>query len=361
MEMKVSIGILLGGLILSLPGKAEDIVKTGSGVPVRVAAAKIEKLSEIIGANSTVEPISFVNVKAKVTGNVETVMADLGDLIQPGQVLLNIDPILLLAAEKSGQAEMTKVSTELKNSRLMLERQTALFSQNLIAKVDLENARASLDSARYEYARCLEHLTTIRQNLKYATVSSPLAGVIKDRQVNPGELVQNGDLLFTVGRIDSIYVVANVAQEKLPRVHMGQEAEIVFDSFPHQVVPGYVGKIDPSTDPKTRTFPTYIKVKNPQLRFKPGLSAYARLKYPHHSLTIPSLAVIERGGEAIVFVVENSRAHIRPVKVRPGPLGKSEVIEGLREGEQVVYYGLKSLKDNDAVDVEKAGGKNYEG
>ncbi|MGH8604134.1 MAG: efflux RND transporter periplasmic adaptor subunit, partial [Gammaproteobacteria bacterium] len=219
----------------------------------------------------------------------------------------------------------------------------------------------SLDSARFEYARCPEQLATIRQNLKYATVRSPLAGVIKDRKVNPGEVVQNGDLLFTVGRIDSIYVVANVAQEKLPRVHIGQEAEIVFDSFPQQVVTGYVGKIDPSTDPKTRTFPTYIRVKNPQLRFKPGLSAYARLKYQHYSLTIPSLAVIERGGEAIVFVAKNSRVHLRPVKVQPGPLGKSEVIEGLKEGEEVVYYGLKSLKDNDTVDVGNAGGKDFEG
>jgi len=344
-----------------MASKAELAVKAESAVPVRVAPAKMEALSEIIGANSTVEPISFVNVKARVTGNVETVAVDLGDLIQPGQILLNIDPTLLLAAEKSGQAEMTKVSNELKNSRLNLERQTALFSQNLIATVDLENARASLDSARFEYARCLEQMTTIRQNLKYTTVSSPLAGVIKDRNVNPGEMVQDGDLLFTVGRIDSIYVVANVAQEKLSRVNIGQEAEIVFDSFPHEVITGYVGKIDPSTDLETRTFRTYIKVKNPQLRFKPGLSAYARLKYQHYSLTIPSLAVIERGGEAIVFVVENSRVHLRPVKVQPGPLGKSKVIEGLKEGEEVVYYGLKSLKDNDTVDAKKAGGKDFEG
>ncbi len=130
-----ALGLLLGGLILWLgvPGKAENLVKTGSGVPVRVAPAKIEQLSEIIGANSTVEPISLVNVKAKVTGNVETVMVDLGDLIQPGQLLLDIDPTLLLAAEKSAQAEMTKASTELKNSRLMLERQTVLYSQSLIA------------------------------------------------------------------------------------------------------------------------------------------------------------------------------------------------------------------------------------
>ena len=328
---------------------------TESGVPVKVEAGRMEPLSEIIGANSLVQPMSIVKLTSRVASIVNKVPVDIGQLVKQGDVLAEFDPFLLEATLNAARDNVAKAKTDLENNRLNLERVTALYNQKLLAKADLEAGQLSMDTAQAIYSASVAAEEKARLDLEIGTIIiAPIVSVVQERNINPGENVKDGDSLFNLGRIDSVMVVANVAEEKIGNVRLGQTAEVVFDSFPNQVETGEIVKIDPITDPLTRTFKAYIKVANPDLKYKPGLSAYARIKYQRFALTIPAVAVITNAGQASVFVVENSRARLRPVKIEPAPFGRVAVVEGLKEGERVVYYGLLKLKDNDLVAAENS-------
>jgi membrane fusion protein (multidrug efflux system) len=199
-------------------------------------------------------------------------------------------------------------------------------------------------------------------DLQNTTVKSPSDGVIMkrpsspsqivERIASPGEIVQAGNVLLLLGEMRSIMVVANVPEEKVGSVYLKQRAEVVFDAYRNTVLSGAVVKIDPQINPEKRTFKAYIRIEDPKLKLTPGLSAYARLEHKRKALTIPRLAMIKNADEATVFVVETSRARLRRIKTGAELLHKVEVLSGLKEGEEVVYYGLLGLKDNDLVNVE---------
>lgn len=330
------------------PGKAKA---AGLGQPIQVASAAVQDVGEVIGANATVDALTDVDLKGLVAARVLSVPADLGMMFRQGAVLAELDRTLLAAALKASQDDVAKATIELANSRLQYQRNSDLYAQGLIPKVDLEDAEARLKSAEASAATASHALAQARYNYDNAVIRAPVDSVIKARQIDPGESVKVGDPLFTLGRLDAIYAVAQVAEEKIAKVMVGQEAEIVFDAYPNETVKGKVAKIDPNTDPKTRTFPVYVRIENRDLKYRPGLSAYVRLKYARQALVVPSIAVIQNSKEATVFVVESDRARLRPVKVESATLGRTIVMSGLEPGDKVVTFGLFHLSDNDRVNL----------
>jgi multidrug efflux pump subunit AcrA (membrane-fusion protein) len=427
----VLIGLLLwiGSIVLETRRtfNPESARRHGNGVAVKVAAAAVEDLSEVIGANAITEPTLSVDVKAEVSGRVKVVTVDVGKTVGPGDRLAEIDPMVYTAAFKFAQDNVVKTKSdldkitqqsvtlreewkaalaaareglaraqvELQNAEVATKRSKALYDQQVIAKAELEategrvavakaaqatavqdltkaqdqvaNADVTIqalqDTAKSNYTKALEELTRAEQDLGNVVVKSPVAGVVMKRPAGPGQLVERivsvgefvskGAVLLSLADLQSVMVVANVAEEKVGSVQLGQEAEVVFDSYRESVLTGRVEKIDPQTDPEKRTFKAYIRVQDPKLKLTPGLSAYARIKNPNRALAIPRLALVRNAGEASVFVVENSRARIRPIKVGAELAQKVEVLEGLKEGDQVVYFGLLGLKEDDLVNVLK--------
>jgi RND family efflux transporter MFP subunit len=144
-----------------------------------------------------------------------------------------------------------------------------------------------------------------------------------------------------------------VPEDKISYVHVQQEAEVLFESFPNEVFTGEVVKIDPHADPQTRTFNVFIKMPNSNLRLKPGLTGFARIKNYKTALAIPTISVMNPVGEsATIFTVDqNAQVHIRRVKIGVSASGLTEIIEGLQEGDNVITTGVQFLKDGDKVQI----------
>jgi RND family efflux transporter MFP subunit len=156
-----------------------------------------------------------------------------------------------------------------------------------------------------------------------------------------------------LGIIDKIYMLAKVAEEKISYVHQNMTAEVLFDSFPNDPLKGIIAKIDPNTDPKTRTFIAYVEIPNRDLKLTPGLTGFTRINYSKNALVVPSIAVINPVGEnATVFVVGGDLiAHIKRVKTGLSAGGRTEILEGLKEGDRVAFAGIQALKEGDKVEV----------
>lgn len=344
----------------------------GIGVPVKVAEARIEELPEVIGASSLAETTSVIAVNTHLDGWIKAVYVNIGQVVSKGDKLVELDPKLFVAAVKTAKDNLAKAKTDLGNSRLSWQRTSNLYYQGVVAKVTLEEAVAAWRKAQFDYTKSQEEFEVAQYNLERVVISALADGVVMGRSggsvrdpieaarpiVNPGEVVRANDSLLSLGELRSIIAVANVPQEKISGIYIRQKAEVVFDSYPNEVLSGHVEKIDPQIDPETRTFKAYIKLDKPKPTLKPGLSAYARLQHKRDVLTIPRTALIKNAGESTVFVVENSRARLRRVTTGVEVSGKVEVVSGLKAGEQVVYYGLLGLKDNDRINLQTLSGSN---
>lgn len=322
-------------------------------MPVKLSQAKIETIHDIIGASGQTQEFERVILTARITQPVVSVRVKIGDKVKKGQILVEFEKKLLKAIINEAKESLNKSMTNLDYKKLNYNRLLNLYNQNLIAKAELEKADEQVKIAQWEYSQAIHQSEKAMQDLDYATVKSSITGIILEKSINPGETPKLDAPLVILGIIDDIFMMAKVAEDKISYVQLNQEVEVSFDSFRNEVFKGTVTKIDPVTEPKTRTFIAYIKIHNKGLRLTPGLTGFARIKNYKTSLAVPAVSIINPVGEtATVFVVDsNSIVHIRRVKIGVSAGGFTEIVEGLREGETVVTAGIEFLKDGDRINV----------
>jgi RND family efflux transporter MFP subunit len=333
--------------------KAAVARQAGKGVPVKTTTVKLEDIEETIGGNFEVEPLSSVDVYSLISSNeIKDIKADLGTTVNAKQLLITLDDTLVLSALKAAESEVQKTEMALANDRVQYNRLQELYSKGYATSLQVEEAQLKIKTAEANYADALKVLQQAKEDVKNATIVAPVKGIITQRKVDPGQSVKANTLLMTIANINNVFVVASIAEEKAGRIFLGQDADIVFDSYPNLNVSGKVYKIEPGIDTKKRAFNVYIKVQNKGYQFKPGMAGYARLKFHFKGLVIPSLALIKNQNVSTVFVVENKTAHLRQIKVEREFYDKVEVVSGLKEGEEVVYYGQLNLRDGDTVNTQ---------
>jgi HlyD family secretion protein len=290
------------------------------------------------------------------------------------------------ATLESAQSALAHAAGEVERSRQHVQRIKAIYEQKLLPKAELEKANSTLEAAqaRYQEARekllrtqrdlraevdkaeamleaakvlhqeAREKLVQARKEVQNTSVVSPVSGVIMERLVNPGEISQSAQPLLTIGRIDQVLVEAKIAEERVADISPQQSAAVTFNAFPNEVLEGEIIKIKPVTDAETKTFLIYVKLANRDGKLTPGLTGFVRIKKPHETLTVPSIALISPTGpqESTIFVVDNGAfAKIRRVKVGVVAEGMTQIIGGLAEGEQVVVVGQMALRDGDQVRI----------
>jgi RND family efflux transporter MFP subunit len=329
--------------------------RLGQPIPVMVAPAATRELREVVGATGEVAPFAFVSLTARVTARVDRVDADLGDVVSPGKVLVRLDADPLRAAVARAESELQQATGDATRAGQQLERVRRVFDQRVVPVTDLEAAEGTLAAAEARKSEATEKLVRARLDLHNADVTSPVVGIVTERLVNAGETPEPNQKLFTIGRIDPVLVVAKVSEEHAGAIHLQQPATVTFGAFPNDVSRGEVVKLDPVADPETRTLKVFVRIPNPDLKLKPGLTAFVRLERLHApSLAVPSVALINPTGlsESAVFVVDGDlRARFRKVKVGAIAEGMTGILDGIKEGDRVVTVGQMDLRDGDQVRI----------
>jgi len=238
----------------------------------------------------------------------------------------------------------------------------ALYSQDLYqAEEDFILARNSAgrtsSDSTMTYTR-QELLTSARERLRLLGLSeeeilllekadapdsqmalrSPFSGYVLEKAVNSGQYVTPDQNLFTLADLSTLWVIAEVYQQDIADIHIGQSAKLHFTSLPGEELRGKVGFIYPSVSEKTRTLKVRVELSNPALRLRPGMYADVELSSKGESiLAVPSEAVINTGETQYAFVVHDG-THFEPRLLKVGRMSDDwqEVITGLSEGEQVV-------------------------
>jgi membrane fusion protein, multidrug efflux system len=341
--------ILVGAAALALTAKyllATDGTKArplGQAIPVQTLIAKVTALHEVVGASGTTMETTDAFLTNRVVAKVLKVPVEIGTVVRQGDLLAQLDETLF-------QSQLGYAKTNRFHTSQQLQRMLALQQKGYASAVQVEDAQTSDAAAQ-------DQVVQAEFNLANTRITSPAPAIVLLRNINPGEITAVGSPSFKLGIIEPIYMVAQVAEEKIASVHIGMQGEISTDGFPGVVFTGTVAKIDGSINDLTRTFGVYLSIPNHDLRLIPGITGYARLQNHASVLAVPSTAVIDPvGDKSTVFILgKDGRAHARVVRRGLMADGMTEILDGLEEGEQVVTVGQLDLRDNDRVYVNHSG------
>jgi RND family efflux transporter MFP subunit len=313
------------------PGAAEERV-----VPVETAAVELSSLSRDVTVSGVVEPLRTVGVNSQLSSPVLFVGAEEGDRVAAGQVLARLESAELRAAVASAEANHEVAEAA-------WERARQLHEEQIVTLAEFERDRAAFAAAEAT-------LKQLRTRLGFATIQSPLSGVVLEKNVEAGDLVAPQQQLFRVADISTLVVRVGVSELDVVQLSQGDTAGVVLDAFPDQPVRGRIRRVFPAADPQSRLVPVEVALE-PGSPARPGFLARVELRFDVRDEVpvMPAAAVVRGEGGQAVFVVQDGRAVRRAVQVGQTYEGRVEVQSGLAPGDVVVVKGNASLRDGARV------------
>lgn len=311
------------------PGAAQAGGPPGAmALPVEAVTVKLEPLRAGLSTVGTLRADESVVIRPEVSGRLVQIHFKEGQRVKQGDALFTLDPAVARAALSEAQAN-------LENARRANARATDLGSRQLLSKSEVDTAKAQLGvtQARVESARA---------QLDKTTIVAPFDGVIGLREVSAGEVVSPGQALVNLVRLDPMEVDFSVPESDFGLVAVDQPVVVTVDAFPGQNFEGRVSAIEPVIDINSRSAKLRAAIGNPEYKLRPGLFARITLGVGDAGATailIPEQALLQEGETRFVYVVRDGKAARANVTTGQRLPGRVAVVEGLKEGDQVITAG----------------------
>lgn len=348
---------------------------------IRLETAQVERgtIANSVTATGTVEPVTEVDVGTQVSGIIDKLYVDYNDVVKAGQLIAEMDKVNLQAELKSAEAQLASSKTEFEYQQKNYARSKVLHEKQLVSDTDYETATYNYEKAKAAYEQSQASMVKVRRNLEYATITSPIDGVVINKVVEEGQTVAAGfetPTLFTIAAdLTKMQVIADVDEADIGNVKEGQRVQFTVDAYPNDTFEGVVqqvrlGESDDSSSSASSssssvvTYEVVITADNPDLKLKPRLTANVTiftmeeenvLLVPNKALRfIPEPKLMEilglqvndnsaniRKGEKFVWVKENNVLVTKAITVGVSNNNYTEILGGLNEGE-VVAVDLES-------------------
>ncbi|WP_251967817.1 efflux RND transporter periplasmic adaptor subunit [Parabacteroides sp. AD58] len=390
-KKKVMIGlagivIIAGGFFL-FSGK-----KAGGRMVLETEKVGRTSITNVVTATGTVEPVTEVDVGTQVSGIIDKLYVDYNDVVTAGQLIAEMDKVTLEAELQSATAQLDKSKSEYEYQQKNYARSKVLFEKKLISDTEYETATYNYEQAKANYEESQASMVKVRRNLEYATITSPINGVVINKAVEEGQTVAAGfetPTLFTIAAdLTKMQIIADVDEADIGSVQDGQRVSFTVDAYPNDVFEGKVEQIrlgessDSSTSSSSSsssstvvTYEVVISADNPDLKLKPRLTANITiytmerndvLSIPNKALrfiadasmleplglTVENPTMQAPEGKRLVWVEEGNQLKPKAITVGSSNNNVTEVVDGLQEGE-VVAVDLSA----EAPAVETVGGQ----
>lgn len=342
--------------------------KAKSKVDFATEKAQIGSVSNSITATGTIEPVTEVEVGTQVSGIIDKIYVDYNSIVKQGEVIAEMDKVTLLSDLQSAQATYNGAKAEYEYQKKLYERNRTLHEKQLISDTDYEQSTYDYQRAKSTYEQSQAELSKAERNLSYATITSPIDGIVTSKDVEEGQTVASGfetPTLFTIAAdLTQMQVVADVDEADIAGVVDGAKVTFTVDAYPDDTFEGEVkqvrlGSVNSSSSSSASssestvvTYEVVISANNPDLKLKPRLTAnvtiYTQIR--DNVLTVPAKAlrftpnkeiaggreIKDCAGTPKVWTLENNVFTAHPVKTGLSDGAKTEIIEGLGEGTAVV-------------------------
>ena len=328
---------------------------------VEFQTAKVERqnIRTSVTATGTIEPVTSVTVGTQVSGIVSRLFVDYNSVVKKGQVIAELDKTNLISELNTARANLSSAQSTLNYEEANHGRYKTLYEKGLVSADEYENARLSYDKARQQVATSRESVQKAQTNLGYATITSPIDGVVLSKSVEEGQTVAasfNTPELFTIAKdLTDMRVIAKIDEADIGGVKEGQRVSFTVDAFPDDKFEGEVTQVrqQATTESNVVTYEVVISAPNNDLKLKPGLTANVTiftlekndvLAVPAKALRfMPNEALLKEGqkiedveAKTKVWTLDGNtfKAHTVEIGTTNGML--TEIESGIGEGTEVL-------------------------
>ena len=334
-------------------GKKEETVE------FETAKAERQDIHTTITATGTIEPVTSVTVGTQVSGIVSKLYVDYNSVVKKGQVIAELDKTNLTSELNRAKADLSSAESTLAYETANFNRYQTLFDKGLVSANDYESAKLSYEKARQTAASSRENVQKAQTNLGYATITSPIDGVVLSKAVEEGQTVAasfNTPELFNIAQdLTDMRVIADIDEADIGGVKEGQRVTFTVDAFPDDKFEGQVTQVrqEATTTSNVVTYEVVISAPNKDLKLKPGLTANVTiytlekngvLAVPAKALRFTPNEALLKNGQQIedlevpmkVWTLEGNtfKAHKVEVGTTNGML--TEIVSGINEGTDVL-------------------------
>lgn len=386
-------------------GKPEQKGEGEAPTPVQVAEARRGPIDRVITADAVLYPISQASVTSKISAPVRRVLVNRGDRVNAGQLVAELESRDLAAAvnESKGQWEQAQASYQgttgatviddktkaqadaaaaqsaLEAAEKVYQNRVQLVREGALAQKLADDARVAMVQAQSQFDTAQRHLQTLQQvgqtqqiagakaqmeaarahydsaqaQLSYTEIRSPIAGVVSDRPVYPGEMAASGTAIISIVDISQVVARANVPVRDAAAIRVGRPAAI---TGPDGDIGGRVTVVSPAVDPNTTTVEVWVQAPNAGAKLKPGGTVRVSIKAEtrQNVIIVPASALLnsDEGGQKVMVAGNDNLAHERKIAVGVRQSDNVELLSGVQEGEKVITSGGLGLEDKARIKVE---------
>jgi len=344
------------------------------------AAVAPANIMNSITATGTIEPVTSVTVGTQVSGIVSKLFVDYNSVVKKGQVIAELDKTNLMSQLNTAKTQLATAQSQLNYQTANYKRYKTLFEKGLVAADDFDNAKLSYTQAKEQVASAKEEVQRAQTNLGYATITSPIDGVVLSKSVEEGQTVAasfSTPELFTIAQdLTNMQVVADVDEADIGDVKEGERVTFTVDAYPDDTFEGEVKQVrqEATTTNNVVTYEVVISAPNADLKLKPGLTANVTIYTAERKgvLSVPSKALRftpqkETAGKMKIVDVANAKNKVWTIegnsivahKVNIGMTDgtNTQIVGGIAEGTKVVT-GLNVMGGEEKMPMEAQGEKS---
>lgn len=319
-----------------------------------IAVVSVGPISTGPSISGALIPERSATVRAQLPGSVLQTYAEQGQAVRTGTTLAKMDQTALQEPYLSARAGVASASNSNDIAQRELARSEKLLAAGAISERDIDQSRRSALAARAALADARARLATAQKQWSNTVVKSPLSGVVSERQVSAGDVVQPGAAMFTVVDPSSMRLEASVPADQLSMVRVGVPVSFTITGYPGRQFLGRVTRVNPTADPTTRQVRLYVSIPNSGRTLVGGLFANGRIAATaHNGIAAPISAVDMRGTTPTVVRIKNGKADRVQVQlgIRDEGSERIEILSGVQAGDTLLLGAAQGITPGTPVKV----------
>ncbi|MCT4619958.1 MAG: efflux RND transporter periplasmic adaptor subunit [Marinisporobacter sp.] len=358
--------VLLFTLTLTGCGKKGKVLaKEEKLISVKTSTIERKNLTLKTTLSGKIKPIEESSIVSKVPGKVMNVSVEIGDKVQKGDVLFELEKTDLMNAVKQTEAAYNASLASLKlkeeqlaNAQKNYKRNKALYEQGALSQQafeqsELQASESQLDVAKAQAEQSKVSLENAKSKLSDAIVTAPISGFITSVEISKGEMASGGMPAVTIANLDTVLIETNISEHLINRVRTGDMVEILVKSASKKPLPGKIFALSPAPTKNGLTYPMKITLENKDTLVKAGMFAEISIvsDRKENIITIPSDSVVVKEGKEVVFLVNNNQSIMKEVSLGLDNGKEVEVLDGLKVGDAIVIKGQNYLDEGNKVKI----------
>ena len=324
------------------------------------AAVAPANIMNSITATGTIEPVTSVTVGTQVSGIVSKLYVDYNSVVKKGQVIAELDKTNLMSQLNSAKTQLATAQSQLNYQTTNYNRYKTLYQKGLVAADDFDNAKLSYTQAKEQVASAKEEVQRAQTNLGYATITSPIDGIVLSKSVEEGQTVAasfSTPELFTIAQdLTNMQVVADVDEADIGDVKEGERVSFTVDAYPDDTFEGTVKQVrqEATTTNNVVTYEVVISAPNADLKLKPGLTANVTiytaerkgvlsvqskaLRFTPQKETVGKMKIVDQTGNAKnkIWTIEGNSIVAHKVNIGMTDGTNTQILNGISAGVKVV-------------------------